>query len=133
MIPDWVAPYIGIPFRDRGRERSGCDCWGLVRMVLAERAGVALPSYSDEYLSAQDRRHLEGVIVGQMGSWFAVDAPQPLDVILMRRLSVAAHIGVAVTPNHVLHVESGRTSAVERMSRSGLSQSIVGYYRHKDT
>jgi hypothetical protein len=44
--------YIGIPWIDRGRGIAGCDCYGLLRLVLSELRGVELPSLSDLYTSA---------------------------------------------------------------------------------
>jgi len=37
MTAPWASTYVGIPYRFAGRDRAGCDCWGLVRLVLAER------------------------------------------------------------------------------------------------
>ncbi len=63
--PAWAAGYIGIPFRERGRDRAGCDCWGLVRLVLGERFGVAVPSYAGDYESVKDYRRLAELVEAQ--------------------------------------------------------------------
>ena len=47
--PAWVEPYVGVPFADLGRTREGCDCWGLVRLILAEQRGLVLPCYATSY------------------------------------------------------------------------------------
>lgn len=44
----WADGYVGLPFKKMGRDRSGLDCWGLVRLILDEQAGVLLPAYSED-------------------------------------------------------------------------------------
>ena len=39
----WANAYVGLPWADLGRDRTGCDCWGLARLVYAEQLGIALP------------------------------------------------------------------------------------------
>ncbi len=65
--PAWAAEYIGIPFAERGRTRAGCDCWGLVRLVLAERFGIELPSYADGYETVKDHGRLVELIQAGKG------------------------------------------------------------------
>ena len=44
----WSNAYIGLPHVALGRERRGCDCWGLVRLVYREQLGIALPAYTPD-------------------------------------------------------------------------------------
>jgi cell wall-associated NlpC family hydrolase len=66
--PAWAAEYIGIPFLERGRGRAGCDCWGLVRLVLAERFGIELPSHADDYETVKDHGRLVELIQAGKGN-----------------------------------------------------------------
>jgi hypothetical protein len=46
IVPIWVGHYLGLPYKSNGRCREGLDSWGLVRLVLAEQYGLAIPSHS---------------------------------------------------------------------------------------
>ena len=48
MLPAWAEHYVGIPYRPLGRDRDGCDCWGLLAMVWREQFGCDLPDYPGE-------------------------------------------------------------------------------------
>src|SRR5512134_1374594 len=52
--PSWAGAYVGIPYLDHGAARSGCDCWGLVRLIYRERTRIELPSYAGDYAGEAD-------------------------------------------------------------------------------
>jgi cell wall-associated NlpC family hydrolase len=77
---------VGLPFVDGGRCTAGVDCWGLVRLVLTERAGLDLPFYDG--VSASDGATVRDIVRQEAAAseWIQVDlaAIKELDVVLMR-------------------------------------------------
>ena len=134
-IPDWVADYIGLPFREHGRDRSGTDCWGLVVLIAAERFHIRLPSYVAGYASTRDADDIGRLVRGQMDLWREVarDHEQPGDVVLMRLMNQPMHVGVVVTPGWMLHIEEGIDACLERYDGAKWQRRVIGIYRYQMT
>jgi len=132
MMPDWVADYVGLPFRAHGRDRGGVDCWGLVRLVLAERFGLALPSYVGGYAGVEDAEDIGRLIRGEMGPWREIPAggERAGDVVLMRLMNQPMHIGVVVAPGWMLHIEEGIDACLDRYDGARWRRRVLGIYRH---
>ena len=124
--------FVGVPWRDRGRDRNGCDCWGLARLVYRERLGIDLPSYVDDYASTADRSALDGLIRGEREPWRPVtaDAAELFDVVLLRERPW--HIGVVAGAGLMLHMPRGQTSTIEPYRTGRHRLRIDGLYRHED-
>jgi len=132
MIPAWTAEYIGLPFADHGRTRSGVDCWGLVRLVLAERFGIDVPSYDGSYRQTTDRTDLDYLISTERSSaWTSVPlgTEQPGDVVLLRCLGAACHVGLVVAAGVMIHAEVGLDTVLDRYDTTRWAARVQGIYR----
>lgn len=133
----WTVPFIGIPFVEFGRTRSGCDCWGLVRLVYQEELGIDLPDYLGRYASAEERVELQALIAEgkATGPWRPADVhdvrPQPFDVMVYRRGRLDSHLGLFVEPGVMLHVAAEEHAKLERFSTGQWLNRLSGIYRHE--
>jgi len=129
--PAWVAGYIGLPWREHGRDRSGCDCWGLLRLVLAERFGIAVPAYDGRYADTADRAEIAMLMRGGMGPWRQVDEAgvRQGDGALFRVAGQPCHVGVVVAAGWMLHVQKGVDSGLERHDGTRWARRLAGFYR----
>lgn len=136
MIPQWVNDYIGLPFKEHGRDRDGVDCWGLVRLVLADQFGTPLPSYADGYGSTEDAEDIGRLVRGEMGPWrqLVSGEERPGDVVLMRLLNQPMHVGVIVAPrlagSWMLHIEDGIDACLETYDGAKWRRRVLGLYRY---
>jgi len=126
---DWCAKYIGIPFADHGAATTGCDCWGLVRMVYADVLGVALPDFACDYASASDRASVTKLLETERSGWVEVDAPRPLDVILINIQGRPWHVGVVASAKKMLHISRGADVILDDYTRPMWARRIEGFYR----
>lgn len=135
-----VRALVGVPFRDGGRDAKGADCWGLVRLFMAE-AGVVLPDYSET--PAADLMAVARDVTAAAASetWLKVDrgALQPGDVVLLtarakvdgRPRTLPGHVGVMIDSRRMLHVEESTASVVVPLGHPSVRNRLAGFFRHR--
>nr|BDD43792.1 tail assembly protein [Spirochaetaceae bacterium] len=126
-----INQYIGIPYREGGRDLTGTDCWGLAVLVLGEVYGIRLPSLTGEY-SHDDREELERFVDTTKATVKAhvTESPEPGDLVVLKYRGRSTHIGVYVGDGLVLHNVGGtHTSRIERADSPGIARRIEGWYR----
>jgi cell wall-associated NlpC family hydrolase len=130
MYP-WVRNYIGIPFRSNGRDREGCDCYGLVRLVLAEEFGVLLPALSDDYADALNVAETARLFRENMPVLLADrrEEPEAGFLAIIRERGRPCHLGVCAGDGYILHTTARTGSVAQRASHPDLQGRIEGYYR----
>jgi cell wall-associated NlpC family hydrolase len=129
-----VKNYIGIPFAEHGRDRGGCDCWGLVRLVQAERFGRRLPDLSQGYASSRDAANIASLYEMERLRWEALAAeasPEAGDVIVLRIAGAVRHVGLVAAPGTMLHILKNINSCLERYDRPLWKNRIEAVYRRR--
>ena len=130
MIPQWCQNYVGIPFKNHGRDARGCDCWGLVRLVLARQFNITVSSFTAAYKTALDGAAISRLCEQEKMAWLKVAPPQPADLVLLIVRGRPWHIGLVVQPPWMLHVERGADTVLERYNNLTWQNKIEGFYRH---
>lgn len=131
-VPYWVGHYIGLPFLDRGRDRNGLDCWGLVRLVMAEQFGIALDSHATEYDSTEQPDQMAPVVDKEKKRWVKIAAGHEAleSVVVMRMLGQPIHVGLVIGDGRMLHILKGRNATHESYLSPVWKDRITGFYRH---
>ena len=131
----WINAYVGVPFKDQGRDFRGCDCWGLVRLVYKNVLDIDLPSYGE--ISASDLKEVSRNIAGNndIEPWVEVERAREFDVAVMRFYGSKriGHVGIVVSnsPVSIVHTEKGHDSVVVRSDDMRVRSRIVGFRRHR--
>lgn len=128
VAPDWCHAYLGLPYRDRGRDRAGLDCYGLVMLVNREQFGRIVPDYV--YRSATDGDAVAATVAANLEcDWAPTHHPAAGDLVMLRIAGRPWHCGVVAAPGLMLHVIDHSRSGIERLNGLRWSRRIIGYYR----
>ncbi|WP_119305222.1 NlpC/P60 family protein [Dongia deserti] len=153
----WARAYIGLPWKELGRDRAGVDCWGLVRLPLLEVFGCDTPLHDTGYVGCgrRDVSNIAALIAAGKGTWPVIaEAPyyrnqavrptaltddywlcpigdeRPGDLLLIRQHGAESHIALVAGGGHMLHIEEGTDSVCESYIDGQWRRRIVGIYRH---
>jgi len=128
-VPGWCARFIGVPYKDDGHDFRGCNCWGLVHLVLKHRAGIEVDPFAD--VSAADIAEAIELTrkVAASSTWLPVSgSPREFDVALLSGRPL--HTGIVVASDLLLHVWRSPASMVMRLDNMRIRARMVGFYRH---
>lgn len=133
---EWANRYVGIHWLDRGRSWLGCDCYGLVRLVLAEQCHIELDAHEQFYRTVKgDRDMIASTITREkcLPGWRKLDADdvvQPFDVSLFVVGGLPIHCAVMISRELMLHVRAGADAVIESIRRPYWRSRREGVYRH---
>lgn len=115
---------IGVPFVDGGRDKSGMDCWGLVKEAF-RRQGCEVPDY---HISAVEAADIAGTMKRQEDDWVRLDGPHVGCLVLLRLTPGcwANHVGICLGDGKFLHAYVATGVCIDRLRR--WQSRIVGYY-----
>jgi len=127
---EWVKKYIGIPFVSNGRTEKGCDCYGLVRLVLRNEYGITLPELSDDYSNACNiqetaelfEKHLPVIAARK------IQEPEEGAIVIITEQGRLCHVGMFAGEGFILHTGAKTDCVCQRASHPGLRGRIEGYY-----
>lgn len=130
----WAGKYVGIPYQDHGRDTTGVDCWGLVRLVLDREFGVQVACLGSGYTSADARVELDGLIGRNLEDVMMVDVSQavPGDVLFFRQLGHVSHCGIVIGDGMMLHAREGADVVVQSYTSGLWANRLHGAFRHAD-
>jgi len=127
---NWVKKYVGIPFVSNGRTADGCDCYGLVRLVLCNEYGVTLPELSNDYDNALNIAQTAKLFAEHLPVIASVKIKEPKEsaLIVITEQGKPSHVGIVAGNGYILHTGAKTGSVCQRTSHPGLRSRIEGYY-----
>jgi cell wall-associated NlpC family hydrolase len=134
----WADRYVGTPFVARGRELvPGLDCWGLVRLVLLEQAGIEVSRL--DALDIDSPRAITREIEESAKSWLGVPFTDICEFDLLCMWSEAGHsrmllhVGIVPARGWVLHTEEATGCVCVPTRHPSVRDRIGRALRHVDS
>ena len=124
--------YIGLPYKEKGRDVTGVDCWGLVCLYYREELGIELPSYQEEYDSPDDPNVIRAISLYK-DSWELTTTPSEGNVVIFNILGEPRHIGIYLGNNKFLHSREGSDSVIDSIASPRWASRLEGTYKYAET
>lgn len=129
--PSWPARYVGTPYRERGRDFDGFDCWGLVVHGYRDEFGVDVPDHGPDFPEGQSDAAFvmtaQRLIRQQRKLWTPLTRAVPGATVLIRRGGHPVHTGLVTPGGDLLHADAD-IGQVLRERLSDLSVLVTGIY-----
>lgn len=127
-----VSKFLSIPFKEKGRDYTGCDCWGISYLIYRDVRGIELPLYLDGYHNSSDAEEIGKIVRNEKSLWDRVSPPAPFDLVNIRMLGEPMHIGVCIGMGKFIHCSSKIGVTKESLNSFKWESRILGYYRYRE-
>lgn len=128
----WCNEYISVPFIEHGRDREGCDCWGLARLIYKERLGIDLPIFLD-YKNTKDGKSISQIYESEYKHWknIKLGEEKSYDILVFKIMGLPTHIAIVVDKGLMIHCEKGCGTHISEYNREVQWKTrLAGVYRY---
>jgi probable lipoprotein NlpC len=128
----WSDGFIGVPYAEFGRDRAGCDCWGLACVIYREELGITLPDYLG-YGSVDEHGEIAALIDGAAETplWLPVSGPAlAFDIAVFRRGRLSTHVGIVVRHGVMIHMAAEDCAKLADYRAGAWGNRFKGHWRH---
>jgi len=120
--------YVGIPFKEKGSDFKGCDCWGLVRLFYKEEYGINLTDFTLEYKDTGDPNTVN-LFKREQENARKTTTPKQGDIMVFF-FAGHLHVGIWLNGRKMLHVMERTNAAIERHTRKWWTDRIQGVFTY---
>ena len=124
-----IAKYLGIPFKHRGSDQSGVDCYGLARLFYNAEFDVDILNY--EYDENWCSRGFDWIQKYFKENWIKIDWPERYGAVGFRMpgYKVEHHLGIVLHDlDSFLHSPLNKPVCVSKLSQPVWKRSISSFY-----
>jgi cell wall-associated NlpC family hydrolase len=100
--------YIGIPYKYKGRDFDGVDCYGLLFLIYKEELGIILPDfiYDVDWYKKNENHILNNIGTVDGTFWKKIDPPYKIFdaiIVFLASRKIANHIALYIGNNKMIH------------------------------
>jgi len=124
--------YIDIQYKHNSSNFSGCDCYGLFRLIYKEERNIILPSFV--YSKTWCEEGEDHIVKNVNKEFYKIHFPYKLyDGLIFFSSSniIADHIGMYIGDNKFIHVYENSTSMISKLD-DYYKNKLYGAFRYKE-
>lgn len=125
---DITKKYLGVPYKYKGRDLNGLDCWGLFISIYKD-LDIQVDDFGIDYTedwAISGKNYIEENAYLQ---WEEIDIPKVFDGVLLKsEESLGNHVGIVLSKGKFIHCCKAGTVI---SSLKAFKNKILGFYRFK--
>lgn len=127
-----VTKYLGIQYKNMGRDLTGLDCWGLVMALYKDILNIELPDTIDNYGIDWSWKGKDYFKENYTDKWFRVEKAESMDIALFKNSKgIANHAGVMLNSKDFIQCTKAGVN-LSKITHKKVAERLVGIFRYKN-
>lgn len=126
---------IGVPFKNRGRDMDGFDCYGLVQEMY-RRYGISIPNYTADFDDLEKVNELITSKTAISSNWRRIEPDEELPVPCLLAIrfgtpsGIVNHTGCYIGNGRFIHIRANIGVCVDRIDSPAWRHVIEGFFEY---
>lgn len=120
---------LGVPYKKGGRDESGCDCYGFVRLAGKKLCGLELPELDVDRMAPEKIVELieqEGAVDAER-----INGAEKGAIVVLRIAGSYGHVGLCLDNKRFVHALEKVGVSVDTVDSLRWRSRVCAYYRVK--